>query len=393
MKAEVQVALQRMEAKVTHDKDFVEKLRDLGAENVSVTAENFGKVHGRMVEMERLVNALTNQLSDEKTKRGDLEKSMQIMMKEVESGLVSAESKILKRTMTLLESRSKELLRKCDDATQYADDLHLQQDSAVNDKWQAFSKQDAHDKRGTIERLLMMEKALIEEHEGRAHGETVLRQVLEKQNSDYVNAVHRLRSGVEEREMRLREQITGALQKVRIFIKNLEEKVAGDQKSLEEVVKVEIAARMKSVKTLKEQLSISTITSKNYFDDMQGGTFKELHALEGRFNAFSENVRGRVGALEEDVADITTANMLQEVSVSEELGKVAKNWATRTHIRQSDTTRTSKRWRARSRPSKKRWCRIKATKTGAFRSSLCKPSRCKPHWTLVRGKAPSRTPA
>ena len=324
MKAEVQVALQRMEAKVTHDKDFVEKLRDLGAENVSVTAENFGKVHGRMVEMERLVNALTNQLSDEKTKRGDLEKSMQIMTKEVESGLVSAESKILKRTMTLLESRSKELLRKCDDATQYADDLHLQQDSAVNDKWQAFSKQDAHDKRGTIERLLMMEKALIEEHEGRAHGETVLRQVLEKQNSDYVNAVHRLRSGVEEREMRLREQITGALQKVRIFIKNLEEKVAGDQKSLEEVVKVEIAARMKSVKTLKEQLSISTITSKNYFDDMQGGTFKELHALEGRFNAFSENVRGRVGALEEDVADITTANMLQEVSVSEELGKVAK---------------------------------------------------------------------
>ena len=194
----------------------------------------------------------------------------------------------------------------------------------MNDKWQAFSKQDAHDKRGTIERLLMMEKALIEEHEGRAHGETVLRQVLEKQNSDYVNAVHRLRSGVEEREMRLREQITGALQKVRIFIKNLEEKVAGDQKSLEEVVKVEIAARMKSVKTLKEQLSISTITSKNYFDDMQGGTFKELHALEGRFNAFSENVRGRVGALEEDVADITTANMLQEVSVSEELGKVAK---------------------------------------------------------------------
>ena len=324
MKAEVQVALQRMEAKVTHDKDFVEKLRDLGAENVSVTAENFGKVHGRMVEMERLVNTLTNQLSEEKTSRGELEKTMQIMVKEVESGLVSAESKILKRTMTLLESRSKELLRKCDDATQYADDLHLQQDSVVNDKWQAFSKQDAHDKRGTIERLLMMEKALIEEHEGRAHGETVLRQVLEKQNSDYVNAVHRLRSGVEEREMRLREQITGALQKVRIFIKNLEEKVAGDQKSLEEVVKVEIAARMKSVKTLKEQLSISTITNKNYFDDMQGGTFKELHALEGRFNAFSDNVRSRVGALEEDVADITTSNMLQEVSVSEELGKVAK---------------------------------------------------------------------
>ncbi len=324
MKAEVQVALQRMEAKVTHDKDFVEKLRDLGAENVSVTAENFGKVHGRMVEIERLVSTLTNQLSEEKTKRGDLEKSMQIMVKEVESGLVSAESKILKRTMTLLESRSKELLRKCDDATQYADDLHLQQDSAVNDKWQAFSKQDAHDKRGTIERLLMMEKALIEEHEGRAHGETVLRQDLEKQNSDYVNAVHRLRSGVEEREMRLREQITGALQKVRIFIKNLEEKVAGDQKSLEEVVKVEIAARMKSVKTLKEQLSISTITNKNYFDDMQGGTFKELHALEGRFNAFSDNVRNRVGALEEDVADITTSNMLQEVSISEELGKVAK---------------------------------------------------------------------
>ena len=131
MKAEVQVALQRMEAKVTHDKDFVEKLRDLGAENVSVTAENFGKVHGRMVEMERLVNTLTNQLSEEKTSRGELEKTMQIMVKEVESGLVSAESKILKRTMTLLESRSKELLRKCDDATQYADDLHLQQDSVA----------------------------------------------------------------------------------------------------------------------------------------------------------------------------------------------------------------------------------------------------------------------
>lgn len=324
MKAEVQVALQRMEAKVTHDKDFVEKLRDLGAENVSVTAENFGKVHGRMVEMERLVNALTNQLSEEKSKRGDLEKSMQVMVKEVESGLVSAESKILKRTMTLLESRSKELLRKCDDATHYADELHMQADSAVQDKWQVFSKQDAQEKRSTIERLLMMEKALIEEHEGRAHGETVLRQVLEKQNSDYVNAVHRLRSGVEEREMRLREQITGALQKVRIFIKNLEDKVGDDQKSLEEVVKVEIAARMKSVKTLKEQLSISSITNKNYFDDMQGGTFKELHALEGRFEAFSDNMRGRVGALEEDVADITTSNMLQEVSTAEELGKIAK---------------------------------------------------------------------
>ena len=54
-----------------------------------------------------------------------------------------------------------------------------------------FSKKDALDKRTTIERLLMIEKAILEEHDGRIASEHILRNLVEKQNDDYINAVER----------------------------------------------------------------------------------------------------------------------------------------------------------------------------------------------------------
>ena len=59
----------------------------------------------------------------------------------------------------------------------------------VADQWHQFSKKDALDKRTTIERLLMIEKAILEEHDGRIASEHILRNLVEKQNDDYINAV------------------------------------------------------------------------------------------------------------------------------------------------------------------------------------------------------------
>ena len=324
VQGDVQLAVQRLESKIVNDGDFVDKIKELGVENVNVTAENFVRVNSRIVDLETSLSVLSNKLGEEKGKREEAEKTTQLLVKEVESGVMAAEAKILRRTIALLESRSKELLRKCESTEAHAEDLDIAAKAIVADQWHVFSKKDALDKRTTIERLLMIEKAILEEHDGRIASEHILRNLVEKQNDDYINAVHKLRAGVEEREIRLRNQITEALAKTRTFVRDLEENVDRERHNLEEIVKVEIAARMKACKALKDQMQLASLSGQDRLDGNVTAITQRLQKMDERFKSFAEATTRGLTNLQEDVADGSTQAMMHEVAFTEELGALSE---------------------------------------------------------------------
>jgi hypothetical protein len=160
----------------------------------------------------------------------------------------------------------------------------------------SYARKDAHDKKKTVERLLVLERTLREVHEMRAAGDKATALAIEASHMRLAQLLAAERSQREGKERKLREQVQQALLKLRAFARDLEEKQEQGRAQLEAVVRLEIRARFHAVETL--QAAATSLSAK-------------AAALETRVRGAVES---DVGQLREEVLD-TVVNQLLEAEV------------------------------------------------------------------------------
>jgi predicted phage gp36 major capsid-like protein len=116
----------------------------------------------------------------------------------------------------------------------------------------AIVRANARKERAALERLLVLEASLRDIANASAQSQAELQARIDKGVTDLAIMMETARRTTEDREAALREQINGALQKVRAYARDMEEALEQERLKLEEVVKMEIKARITTSEQLKE---------------------------------------------------------------------------------------------------------------------------------------------
>ena len=116
----------------------------------------------------------------------------------------------------------------------------------------AIVRANARKERAALERLLVLEASLRDIANASAQSQAELQARIDKGVTDLAIMMETARRTTEDREAALREQINGALQKVRAYARDMEEALEQERLKLEEVVKMEIKARITTSEQLKD---------------------------------------------------------------------------------------------------------------------------------------------
>lgn len=222
---------------------YLDKLRDAESETVTTAAEQFAILRSRQADMEQAIKFWTDKLAQEREGRETADDAVTRAMQRLDEGVKSWEAQMEKRMGSMVEQRATELaraLRAAEDGALERDALQQQQ---LESNIDALSKKGLVDRRAQAERMLLIERALREEHNKRILAESALRRAQEKMAEEGKTIVKDERRAREAREKKLREQITAALGKLRTFARDMEESQERAYRGLENIVKMEIAAR------------------------------------------------------------------------------------------------------------------------------------------------------
>ena len=222
---------------------YLDKLRDAESETVTTAAEQFAILRSRQADMEQAIKFWTDKLAQEREGRETADDAVTRAMQRLDEGVKSWEAQMEKRMGAMVEQRATELaraLRAAEDGALERDALQQQQ---LESNIDALSKKGLVDRRAQAERMLLIERALREEHNKRILAESALRRAQEKMAEEGKTIVKDERRAREAREKKLREQITAALGKLRTFARDMEESQERAYRGLENIVKMEIAAR------------------------------------------------------------------------------------------------------------------------------------------------------
>ena len=242
----------RMEAKLEAHGQYLDKLRDAESETVTTAAEQFAIIRSRQAEMENGIKFWTDKLAEERSGRETADEAVARAMQRMDEGVRSWEQQMEKRTQAMVEQRAAELAR----ALRAAEDGALERDAVqaaqMEQNVDHISKKSLVDRRSQAERMLLVERALREEHNKRVLAEGALRKAQEKMAQEARAILKDERRTREAREKRLREQITAALGKLRTFARDMEESQERSHRGLEQVVKMEIAARVGQAEKMRK---------------------------------------------------------------------------------------------------------------------------------------------
>lgn len=151
---------------------------------------------------------------------------------------------IVKRTVAMMEGKGAQFMRMLYDVDGKAE--ARDEDTRVSSEQQlgAFVKAVGKKEKVGLERLMVLESALRDIAGASSASLVELQARLDKGLSDVAVAVDGAKRATEERESALREQINTALAKIRAYARDMEESLEQERVKLEEVVKMEIRARM-----------------------------------------------------------------------------------------------------------------------------------------------------
>ena len=200
-----------------------------------------------------------------------------------------------------MEAQSKEILRKVSEGESLAEERHQVHRSALEEQWKLILNKEALEKKTIIERMLIMEKALREEHESRTYAERMLRDFVEQKNDEVGKVMETSRADVRDTIDYLRKQLVGTFQRMENLLSETDQATGTKVKELESIIKLEVQARMKAIRKL------NTIWQ---------DSFSEVNKLDSRIL----NVESTVQEIENNVMDIVVgevADNLLETSVQE----------------------------------------------------------------------------
>ena len=295
------IEMQTFKSQLLGDSALLEKLREATGDTVQVTAEQIATLNKRVGDVMRSVQLLTQSFAEEVKERKALEQETQVKYTNAEAGLVQTESNILRRVLSVVEAQSKEILRKVGEGESLAEERHAVHRSALEEQWKMILNKEALEKKTIIERMLVLEKALREEHESRAYSERMLRDYVEQKNDEVGKTMEASRADVRENIDYLRKQLVGTFQRMEGMMQETEQSTAGKVKELESVVKLEVQARMKAIRKL---------------NGIWNESFQEVNKIDSRLL----NLEGAVREVESSVTDIVVgevADNLLETSVQE----------------------------------------------------------------------------
>ena len=295
------IEMQTFKSQLLGDSALLDKLREATGDTVQVTAEQIATLNKRVGDVMRNVQLLTQSFSEEVKERKALEQESRIQYTNAEAGLVQTESNILRRVLSVVEAQSKEILRKVSEGESLAEERHQVHRSALEEQWKLILNKEALEKKTIIERMLIMEKALREEHESRTYAERMLRDFVEQKNDEVGKVMETSRADVRDTIDYLRKQLVGTFQRMENLLSETDQATGTKVKELESIIKLEVQARMKAIRKL------NTIWQ---------DSFSEVNKLDSRIL----NVESTVQEIENNVTDIVVgevADNLLETSVQE----------------------------------------------------------------------------
>ena len=295
------IEMQTFKSQLLGDSALLDKLREATGDTVQVTAEQIATLNKRVGDVMRNVQLLTQSFSEEVKERKALEQESRIQYTNAEAGLVQTESNILRRVLSVVEAQSKEILRKVSEGESLAEERHQVHRSALEEQWKLILNKEALEKKTIIERMLIMEKALREEHESRTYAERMLRDFVEQKNDEVGKVMETSRADVRDTIDYLRKQLVGTFQRMENLLSETDQATGTKVKELESIIKLEVQARMKAIRKL------NTIWQ---------DSFSEVNKLDSRIL----NVESTVQEIENNVMDIVVgevADNLLETSVQE----------------------------------------------------------------------------
>lgn len=240
--------MQTFKSHLLGDSALLEKLREAAGDTVQVTAEQIATLNGRVGDVMRNVQLLTQQAAEEAKQRRALEQEAQILRTNTEASLVQSESNVLRRVLSVVEGQSKELLRKHKEGAATAEERHGAQRAAMEEQWRIMATREAQDKKTIIERMLVLERALREEHESRLAAESAMRGQMEQRDAIALRRLESTKASSLETVEHLRGQLAVAFQRMEEMVVETDRRNSAKLNDLEDIVKLEVAARMKSFK-------------------------------------------------------------------------------------------------------------------------------------------------
>ncbi|QDZ25405.1 hypothetical protein HOP50_17g79440 [Chloropicon primus] len=295
------IEMQTFKSQLLGDSALLEKLREATGDTVQVTAEQIATLNKRVGDVMRNVQLLTQSFADEVKERKALEQESRIQYTNAEASLVQTESNILRRVLSVVEAQSKEILRKVGDGESLAEERHAVHRSALEEQWKMILNKEALEKKTIIERMLVLEKALREEHESRTYSERMIKDFVEQKNEEVGKAFEVSRADVRDNIDYLRKQLVGTFQRMEGLVTETDQATGAKVKELESIVKLEVQARMKAIRKLNA---------------IWQDSFSEVNKIDSRML----NLESTVQEIENSVTDIVVGEVtdnLLEASVQE----------------------------------------------------------------------------
>ena len=140
-----------------------------------------------------------------------------------------------------------------------------------------------------------------EEHESRIYSERMVRDFIEQKNEEIGKALEMSKAGDRENTEYLRKQLVGAFQRMEGLLTETDQATSAKVKELESIVKLEVQARMKSIRKL---------------NGIWHESFSEVNKMDSRII----NIENVIQEIENSVTDLVVgdvANNLLETSIQE----------------------------------------------------------------------------
>ena len=111
-----------------------------------MTAEQIALLNGRVGDVTRNLQLFQQQFTEEMKQRRNLEQESRLLQTNLEAGLVQTEANILKRMLTVVDAKSRELTRRCEDVERVSEERYGAQRSAMEGQWRAIVNKEAEEK-------------------------------------------------------------------------------------------------------------------------------------------------------------------------------------------------------------------------------------------------------
>uniref|UniRef100_A0A7R9V3G3 Uncharacterized protein n=1 Tax=Chlamydomonas euryale TaxID=1486919 RepID=A0A7R9V3G3_9CHLO len=237
-------AVSQLSARLQSEEAGLNLLQADAQRAAAAEAEQLNSLRGQVMELQGLLNGMGQQLAGESHMRRADASSFDANMRQMEAQLQAAQDAAVQRTVHMIEAKAANLLRALRDADDAAADRDEDNRMAGELQLSTVARANASKERATIERLLVLEAALRDIAAGHSSAIQDMQSRIDKGVTELARVLDDARRNSDERESNLREQINAALSKVRAYARDMEESLEQERIRLEEVVKMEIRARI-----------------------------------------------------------------------------------------------------------------------------------------------------